>query len=111
MPFFLGCLWRESWLLPMLLSVLASASRALKTRADVTSTRGTADPHPPALCPPHPPAHLPSGVVVRGGGQRVGHADGARGRRRGRLALDGGLVLAAVLVHRCDLRDGGEGKR
>lgn len=41
----------------------------------------------------------------------MGHADGARGRRRGRLALDGGLVLAAVLVHRCDLRDGGEGER
>lgn len=27
MPFFFGCLWRESWLLPTLLSVLASASR------------------------------------------------------------------------------------
>lgn len=36
MPFFLGCLWRESWLLATLLSVLASASReapVLKTRA------------------------------------------------------------------------------
>ena len=27
MPFFLGCLWRESWLLATLLSALASASR------------------------------------------------------------------------------------
>lgn len=27
MPFFFGCLWRESWLLATLLSALASASR------------------------------------------------------------------------------------
>ena len=35
MPFFFGCLWRESWLLATLLSALASASREatiLKTR-------------------------------------------------------------------------------
>lgn len=41
MPFFLGCLWRESWLLATLLSVLASASRdapVLKTRTAKTST-------------------------------------------------------------------------
>ncbi len=36
------------------------------------------------------------------------HSDSAR-RWRGRcLALDGGLVLAAVLVHRCYLRDEGK---
>lgn len=32
------------------------------------------------------------------------HPDGARRRRRGGLALDGGLVLSAVLVHGCNLR-------
>lgn len=36
------------------------------------------------------------------------HPDGA-GRRRGRrLTLNGGLVLAAVLVHRGDLTDEGQ---
>ena len=40
----------------------------------------------------------PAGVVVRGRGQRVRHADGARRGGRGRLTLDGGLVLS-VLVH------------
>lgn len=39
------------------------------------------------------------------------HSDGAR-RRRGRcLTLDGGLVLAAVLVHRRNLRDEGQKNR
>lgn len=47
---------------------------------------------------------LPSCVVVRGGWQCVRHPDGARRRRRGGLALDGGLVLSAVLVHSCNLR-------
>lgn len=37
------------------------------------------------------------------------HPDSARRRRGGRLALDGGLVLPAVLVHRCYLRDDGKG--
>lgn len=36
------------------------------------------------------------------------HSDSARRRRGGRLALDGGLVLAAVLIHRRYLR--AEGK-
>lgn len=35
------------------------------------------------------------------------HPDGARRRRGGGLTLDGGLVLAAILVHRCYLGDGG----
>lgn len=49
---------------------------------------------------PRPRGHLPSCVVVRGGGQRVRHSDGARRRRGGGLALDGGLVFTAILVHR-----------
>lgn len=36
------------------------------------------------------------------------HPDGARRRRRGGLALDGGLVLSAVLVHSCNLRGRGQ---
>lgn len=51
---------------------------------------------------------LPSCVVVRGGWQCVRHPDGARRRRRGGLALDGGLVLSAVLVHSCNLRGRGQ---
>lgn len=35
------------------------------------------------------------------------HPHGARRRRWGGLALDGGLVLAAILVHRRYLRDTG----
>lgn len=35
------------------------------------------------------------------------HSDSARRWRGGCLALDGGLVLAAILIHRCYLR--GEG--
>lgn len=35
------------------------------------------------------------------------HPDGARRRRRRRLALDGGLVLSAILVHRRYLGEGG----
>lgn len=53
--------------------------------------------------PEAPRGHLPSCVVVRGGGQRVRHSDGARRRRGGGLALDGGLVFTAILVHRRDL--------
>lgn len=33
------------------------------------------------------------------------HSDGAGRGGGGRLTLDGGLVLVAVLVHRCYLRD------
>lgn len=35
------------------------------------------------------------------------HPHGARRRRRGGLALDGGLVLVAILVHRRYLQDTG----
>lgn len=47
---------------------------------------------------------LPSCVIVRGGWQCVCHSDSARRWRGGCLALDGGLVLAALLIHRCYLR-------
>lgn len=35
------------------------------------------------------------------------HSNGARRWRGGRLTLDGGLVLAPLLIHRCYLRDEG----
>lgn len=44
--------------------------------------------------------HSPTCIVVRRGWQCVRHADSARGWRRRRLALDGGLVFPTIFVHR-----------
>lgn len=102
MPFFLGCLWSESWLLATLLRALASVSNAaVSLQTDAKTHLRSA-----YVCAHNmrPLAFLFSpSIIVWRSGQRVGHADLARcGRWRG-LAFDGGLVLTAVLVHCCDL--------
>lgn len=48
----------------------------------------------------------PPCVVVRGGRQCVCHSDGAWRWGGRRLTFDGGLVLSAILLHRCDLTEG-----